>query len=297
MIGPFTDYENNPILAPTIGLQSKAVFNSTVILDKGAFNMLYRAQSLDDNLTGRIMLATSTDGFQFTSLPDAVVVPEHEWEKFGCEDPRVVKFGDFFYLTYNGAHTCSEKLEYYSQPCLATSEDLHRWVKHGPMLKPQQRTWCSIGYKSAAIVPSRLSSRYVMYFEGRGIPGPGQERIGIAYSQDLLRWQADLSGPVLLPREDSFDNKGLEPGCALMTDEGILLIYNSWNWDNVFRPGWALFSKEEPSKLIARCNHPLLEREERVIFTEGLVHRGNRWLLYYGLDDEVIHLATCERKT
>jgi len=297
MIESFVDYQNNPILAPTAGLQSKAVFNPAVILDKGIFNMLYRAQSLDDDLTGRIMLATSTDGSQFTPSPDPVVVPEHDWEKFGCEDPRVVKFGDIFYLTYNGAYIWSKELKYYSQACLATSKDLHHWEKHGPMLKPQERTWCWMGHKSVAIVPSRLSSGYVMFFEGRGIPGPGQERIGIAYSQDLLHWQADLSGPVLVPREDSFDSKGLEPGCALVTDEGILLIYNSWNWNNVFRPGWALFSKGEPSKLVARCTHPLLVREERVIFTEGLVQPGNRWLLYYGLDDEVIHLATCEGKT
>lgn len=297
MIGAFVDYQNNPILASTVGLQSKAVFNPTVIVDEGMFNMLYRAQSLGDELTGRIMLAKSDDGLQFTPFSDPVIVPEHDWEKFGCEDPRVVKFGNVFYLTYNGAHTWSEELKYYSQACLATSKDFHRWEKRGPLLKPQEGTWCWMGYKSAAIVPSRLSSGYVMYFEGRGIPGPGQERIGIAYSPDLLHWEADFSGPVLVPREDSFDRKGLEPGCALVTEEGILLIYNSWNWDNIFRPGWALFSKEDPSKLVARCTHPLLNREEGIIFAEGLVQHVNRWLIYYGLNDEVIHLAISKGRT
>lgn len=297
MIGPFVDYQNNPILAATKGLQSKAVFNPTVIVDKGQFNMLYRAQSLDDELTGRIMLAKSEDGFRFTPLSAAVVVPKHDYEKFGCEDPRVVKFGDIFYLTYSGVYTRSEKLEYYGQACLATSKDLHQWEKHGPLLKPQEGSWCSMGYKSAAIVPAKLTSGYVMYFEGWAAPRPEQERIGIAYSQDLMHWQEDPSEPILLPREDSFDSKGVEPGCALMTEEGILLIYNSWNWNDIFSPGWALFSKEEPSKLIARCTHPLLNREERIIFAEGLVRQGNRWLLYYGLDDKVIHVAISEERT
>lgn len=296
MIGPFVDHQNNPILAATTGLQSKAVFNPTVIVDKGKFNMLYRAQSLDDELTGRIMLAKSADGFRFTPLSAAVVVPEHDYEKFGCEDPRVVKFGDIFYLTYSGAYARSENLEYYGQACLATSKDLHQWEKHGPLLKPQEGSWCSGGHKSAAIVPSKLSCGYVMYFEGWATPRPEQERIGIAYSQDLMHWQEDPSEPVLLPREDSFDIKGVEPGCALMTEEGILLLYNSWNWNYVFSPGWALFSKEEPSKLIARCTHPLLTSEERIIFAEGLVRHRNRWLLYYGAADRACCLAIWEEK-
>jgi len=294
MIGPFVDYKNNPVLAPTIGFQSKAVFNPTVVVENGAFQMMYRAQSRDDELTGRIMLARSDDGFRFTALSDPLLVPEHDWERFGCEDPRVVRFNGVFYLTYNGAYTWSKELKYYSQACLATSKDLCHWEKHGPILKPQEQSWCWMGCKSAAIVPVRLSCGYVMYFEGRGIPGPGQERIGIAYSHDLRHWQVDPSGPVLLPREGHFDSKGLEPGCAVLTDEGILLIYNSWDWNNIFRPGWALFSTEEPGRLVARCAAPLLNRDEKIIFAEGLVRIGDRWLLYYGLDDRVVHLAICQ---
>jgi len=293
LIGPFVDYEDNPILTPAEGIQSKAVFNPTVIVDKGVFNMLYRAESMHDELTGRIMLAHSEDGIRFTPIPNPVIVPENEYERYGCEDPRIVKFGDLFYLTYNGAHIWSETLKYYSQACLATSEDLLHWKKHGPMLEQKMGSWCWMGHKSAAIVPCKLGDRYVMYFEGRGIPGPGRERIGIAYSEDLIHWEADLSGPVLLPREDSFDSKGLEPGCALVIEEGILLIYNSWSWENIFRPGWALFSKQQPNKLIARCAEPLLDREEEIIFTEGLIKSGERWFLYYGLNDKVIHLAIC----
>jgi len=291
MIGGFIDYQMNPILAPTDLARSKAVFNPAVIIDRGRFNMLYRVEKQDDELTGRIMLATGADGFHFTPRPEPLLVPEHDWERFGCEDPRVVKFDDIFYLTYNGAYAWSPELKYSSQACLATSKDLIHWEKHGPMLKPQEGTWCGMGHKSAAIVPAKIGDRYVMYFEGRGIPGPGQERIGIAYSRDRLHWQADLSGPVLAPRDGSFDSKGVEPGCAVVTDDGILLIYNGWNWDNIFRPGWALFAREEPARLVARCSQPLLNREEKIIFTESLVQYEGRWLLYYGLDDLAINVA------
>ena len=293
----FIDSQVNPILTPSDTAQSKAVFNSAVILDRGMFHMLYRLQRSDDELTGRIMLATGTDSFRLTPCPDPVLVPEHDWEKFGCEDPRVVKFNGSFYLTYNGAYTWSPELKYYSQACLATSEDLVRWKKHGPLLKPQEGTWCWMGHKSAAIIPERINNQYVMYFEGRGIPGPGQERIGIAYSQDLVHWHADFSGPVLAPRDGLFDSKGVEPGCVVVTDDGILLIYNSWNWDNVFRPGWALFAREEPARLLARCSEPLLNRKEKIIFTESLVQCEGRWLLCYRLNDLVINVAISKEET
>jgi len=291
----FTEYQGNPVLMPDSGLESKAVFNPTVIISGGEFYMFYRAESLSDELTGRIMLAKSEDGFNFVRSAEPVIAPEYEYEKFGCEDPRIVKFGDTFYLTYNGAHIQDEHGAYYSQICLATSRDLRRWRKHGSLVQSRKGNWCWMGHKSGAIVPAKLSQGYVMYFEGRGWPEPGRERIGIGYSEDLLHWQADLSAPVLEPRERFFDSKGIEPGYAVLTKEGILLVYNGWNESNLFRPGWVLFSREEPNKVLLRCEQPILNpTERRVAFAEGLVNHRNLWLLYYGVEDKVICVATCE---
>lgn len=55
--------------------------------------MLFKAEA-EDELTGRIGLAKSSDGIQFSMHPEPVIVPSADFDKFGCEDPRVVRFKD-----------------------------------------------------------------------------------------------------------------------------------------------------------------------------------------------------------
>ena len=73
-IGPFEDFEGNPILTPSKGFQSKGVFNPTVVKEEDRFWMLYRAEA-GDGLTGRIGVAQSSDGLHFTPHPEAVLSP------------------------------------------------------------------------------------------------------------------------------------------------------------------------------------------------------------------------------
>ncbi|MET9270900.1 hypothetical protein [Kribbella sp. NPDC003557] len=48
----------------------------------------------------------------------------HDYERYGCEDPRVVLVDGTYYLTYTGWDRHTAWL------CLATSTDLRRWDKH-----------------------------------------------------------------------------------------------------------------------------------------------------------------------
>jgi predicted GH43/DUF377 family glycosyl hydrolase len=45
VIGPFSDYEGNPILSSTSGSEAKAVYNPAVVIVYGIFWMLYRAEA------------------------------------------------------------------------------------------------------------------------------------------------------------------------------------------------------------------------------------------------------------
>jgi predicted GH43/DUF377 family glycosyl hydrolase len=64
----------------------------------------------------------------------------------------------------------------------------------------------------------------------------------------------------------------------------------------------ALFDAKDPSKLIARMDHPYLKPElpweksgqykEGTTFTEGLVPFKNQWFLYYGCADTFVGVAT-----
>src|SRR5580698_8630222 len=91
-----------PILSPQgDGFESAGTFNPTVIKKDGVFVMLYRAQ--DRKGTSSLGYATSVDGIHFVRRPEPVLISETPYEKGGgVEDPRLVEFGDTFYLTYTG---------------------------------------------------------------------------------------------------------------------------------------------------------------------------------------------------
>jgi predicted GH43/DUF377 family glycosyl hydrolase len=79
--------------------------------------MLYRAH--DKQGTSRLGYAESTDGIHFTRRPEPVLSPETDHqEDVGVEDPRLVKFGETYYLTWTGYNKKDTQL------CMATSKDL-----------------------------------------------------------------------------------------------------------------------------------------------------------------------------
>ena len=46
IIGPFIDFEKNPIFGSGSGFYFKGVYNPAVVKDKGSYFMLFRAESL-----------------------------------------------------------------------------------------------------------------------------------------------------------------------------------------------------------------------------------------------------------
>jgi len=300
MIGAFVDYERNPILLPGQGFDSERAYNPTVIIEGDTFYMLYRGET-GDSITGRIGLAQSPDGMNFTRHPDSVIIPEHEYEKFGCEDPRITKIGEIYWLTY----VASIDKYNVSNICLATSRDLYHWEKHGPALKIEEARWDSGQIKAGAICPEKINGRYVMYITGE--EKRWEPAIGIAYSDDLVNWKEYEHNPVLLPRESSYDSKGIEVGTApVITEEGILLIYNGWGKDTLYKPGAALFSKDNPARVLWRSESPILttskdwgrelkgESGVNHVVAEGLLKHKGYWWLYYGAADKAICLAKCK---
>ena len=150
--------------------------------------------------------------------------------------------------------------------------------------------------KSGAILDVPINGQYLMYF--------GDTHLWLARSTDLVRWQLDPE-PVLSPREGLFDSRLVEPGPPpLLTDEGILLIYNAARWpDTRYAVGAAVFDPSDPRRVLRRLDAPFLEPEEvseregqvnQVVFVEGLVYHAERWLLYYGAADSKIFVATDE---
>ncbi len=291
--GVWRRISQTPIISPRgNGWESSGTFNPAVIERAGKIVMLYRAQ--DGKGTSRLGYAESSDGIAFTRRAEPVFVPAEEYEKDGgVEDPRLVKFDDTYYLTYTGYNKKDAQL------CLATSKDLIRWERKGVILPAYKGRWNVRWTKSGAIVRQKIGGKYWMYFLGTS--ADNKDQTGLAYSSDLIHWIEATDGPVLPVRPGQFDSRVAEPGPApIVTEKGIVLIYNGADDKLVYRTGVAVFDGKDPRRLIARSHAPVFAPEKQweevgqvpnVVFVEGMIRRGNRYWLYYGGADTYIGVA------
>jgi predicted GH43/DUF377 family glycosyl hydrolase len=314
-----------PISKRTVAWEEKDVFNPAAVVRNGLVHLIYRAEDTVGRFAGtsRIGLATSRDGLHFERRPEPVLYPDndafrqYEWEG-GCEDPRVVETDDGRYvMTYTSYDGKVARL------CVASSRDLVAWTKHGPAFARAadgrfRDRWSKSGaivcqQRGDAFAAVRIDQRYWMYW--------GDTDIFLASSDDLIDWtpverDASAGRPAVLasaltPRRHRFDSALVEPGPqAVLTPRGILLLYNSANRQAIGDPalpemaysaGQALFDARDPGALIARTTAPFLSvRTEHetvgqvgnVCFVEGLVRFKGQWLLYYGMGDSRIGVAT-----
>lgn len=101
----------------------------------------------------------------------------------------------------------------------------------------------------------------------------------------------------------------VEPGpTPIITEQGILLIYNGANFSKEYATGEVLFSLEDPRVVLKRTDTPVLEvdniLEEKgevnevnnVVFSEGLVQFNGKWFLYFGMGDSRIGVAMADLK-
>jgi predicted GH43/DUF377 family glycosyl hydrolase len=282
-----------PVIAPRgNGWEAAGTFNPGVVMRGNKIVMLYRAQ--DKQGTSRIGYAQSSDGAHFSRRNEPVLSPTEDYEKDGgVEDPRLVQFGDTYYLTYTGYNKKDAQL------CLATSTDLIHWDRKGVILPAYKGNWNVMWTKSGAIIPEKIDGKYWMYFLGTTVDNRDQG--GLASSTDLLHWTDATQVPALPVRPGSFDSRVAEPGPApIVTPNGIVLIYNGADDKLIYRTGIAVFDRNDPRKLLWRSDAPIFSPEKdwekvgqvpNVVFVEGMVQQGNRYLFYYGGADKYIGIA------
>jgi beta-1,2-mannosidase len=299
--GQWRRVSETPIISPRgAGWESAGTFNPAVVRHEGKFVMLYRAQ--DSAGTSRLGYAESNDGIHFTRRAQPVLSPETEYEKNGgVEDPRLQIIDGTYYLTYTGYNKRDAQL------CLATSHDLVHWERKGVILPAHKGNWNKGWTKSGAIVPEKIDGKYWMYWLGTAADKTDQ--MGLSYSTDLLHWTEATATPVLPRRPGQFDSRVVEPGPPpILTDRGIVLIYNGADDKLVYRTGVAVFDRSDPRKLISRSDEPIFTPEKdwektgqvpNVIFVEGMVQleeqtksgSRRRFLFYYGAADKYVGVA------
>jgi beta-1,2-mannosidase len=330
--GSLTD----PILKSKVFWEEKDVFNPAIVKRNGKVYMLYRAQDKTGKPAGtsRIGLAVSDDAVHFKRMAQPVLYPSNdqykklEWEG-GCEDPRVVedKKG-VYYVTYTAFDGNKARL------LVATSTDLIHWRKYGSVFAKAYNgkyadKWSKSGsivstYTNGEPVATKINGKYWMFW--------GDEQLWLATSTDLINWtplemksgekspvklrNQSLTMPLLkiaLPtRSGHFDSDLVESGPpAMITDKGILLIYNSRNvpaygdkslTEGTYTVSQVLFDKNNPTKILHRLDKWFLKPEKsyelsgqvnQVCFAEGLTQFKNKWYLYYGTADSKIAVAIC----
>jgi predicted GH43/DUF377 family glycosyl hydrolase len=302
------------ILKREISWEEKDVFNPAAVVRNDSVFLIYRAE---DNIgkyagTSRLGLAVSMDGLRFIRKKEPILFPAedemkiYEWEG-GIEDPRIVERDDGTYImTYTAYDGRVARL------CIASSDNLVRWVKHGLVLQGKHiDSWSKSGaiiakQVGAKIVAQKINGKYWMYF--------GDTDLFLATSDDLIHWQpVEENGKIksiLQPRKGYFDSRLVESGpFALLTEKGIVLIYNGMNLEvggdstitkGAYCAGQAFFDANDPSKLIDRLEKNFLRPDKpyeisgqinQVCFVEGLVPFHGKWFLYFGTADSKIAVA------
>lgn len=298
----FVRYKRNPVITPQAkhAWESKAVFNPAAIDVPGKTVLLYRAMGEDD--TSVLGYAESKNGFSISRKKDEpVYVPRAPFEmkhapgNSGCEDARLTRFDDTYYMLYTAVDAASpprvamttisaedflaERFDRFSLPILISPPN--------------------IDDKDACLFPEKIGGKYVILHRI-------QPSIDINFLDDLAFDGTSrflMHQPFIFPRLGMWDSRKIGINTApIRTKAGWLILYHGVSeYDGHYRVGAILLDLEHPEKIIGRSRHPLFSPEEdyervgvvpNVVFPCGAVVRGEKLITYYGGADRVIGVAS-----
>lgn len=302
---------HNPLLRPLAEhpWEALATFNWSPIMEGKTLHVLYRAMSRADQYEG-VHLALSTighanskDGVKFENR-EQFIIPEHPWERYGCEDPRVTKIGGKYYIFYTalgGFPFGPDNIKV----ALAISKDLKK-VQEKHLITP-------FNAKAMALFPEKVNGKFVVIFSLDTDRPP----VKMAFAEcknieDLWspafweNWEKNKEKHIIDPRRS--DNEQAEVAAPpIKTKDGWLLIYshaqNYFSNDKVWGVEALLLDLKNPRKILGRTPGPLLVPEEvyeyygqipNVIFPSGALVRGKNLDIYYGAADTTSARATVE---
>lgn len=318
-------HAGNPVLSPVAGSdwESLVVTNPGAILDEktGEVIMLYRAAADDHEHRVYFGLARSKDGYHFERCSDKPALsPIPNTIDGGCvEDPRIVKFGDWYYVTAatrtfppgrywtfadgGGGPSQDWPDEFplsirrnFTSTQLYLTKDFKEWIRAGRLTDP------TLDDRDVIIFPEKVDGKWITLhrpkqWKGEGFPNQWPA-IWIAKSDDLLQWK---SMHLLAKGEAAWERKIGANNPPLKTEAGWLQIYHGVSEDGLYRLGAFLLDLEDPSVVTHRTPLPIYEPEapyemegiyKGVCFPCGHVVIDGTYFLYYGGADVYCCLAT-----
>lgn len=302
----------NPIISPRRDRfwESQATFNAAAIYEEGKIHLLYRA--IGDTNMSVLGYAASSDGTNIDERGEMpAFVPFADFENKvntplyspymsggggygGCEDPRITKLGDRFYLTYvayNGWDHPRIALTSISTDDFA-KKNWNGWEKPVLISRP------GVVDKNGCILPEKINGKYVIFH--RVYPN-----ILIDYVDDLkFENNCYLKGEFCIePRLDCWDSRKIGAGPPpIKTEDGWLMIYHAVDDldSGKYKIGAMLLDLEDPTKVLYRPKKPIMEptsiyenegNKAGVAYPCGAVVKDEELFVYYGGADSVLCLA------
>lgn len=320
-------FEANPILSPRADSAWDNLYatNPAAWYDGEKVTLLYRGGPDTDEHPVFLGMAESEDGYTFKRVSDEPVFSPCAGEfDGGCvEDPRLVKFGDTWFMTYAarmfspGAYW--KKLPLNSQtppfPEEAPVCVRHNLTRSGLAATKDFKTWYRFGAITSALIddrdvilfPESLDGEFAMLHRPYNWTGPeyGCEKpsIWLSFSEDLMSWREDH-----LLAQPKFDWESEKIGGStppIKTDRGWLMLYHGVDSSGAYRVGAMMLDLNNPLQILGRTPEPILEPEEsyekegvvpNVVFPCGNVVIGDTLFVYYGAADTHCAVATAPLK-
>jgi len=321
-------YEKNPILQPSklLSWEKRCVLNPAVVYDETTkkFIMLYRCAGNDIRHKIKMGIAFSDDGFNFKRASFKPVFDSHLDEPDGgcVEDPRMVKIGDTFFITYaaraytpgrywlveptsnpryiTDSDVVSEESPFYAKnnttvSYLAMTKDFKTFKKLGRI------TNSNYDDRDVMIFPEKVNGKYVRISRPKIKDAPVKmPSIWISFGDDILEYEKPT---LLLTGQEEWEMERMGACCPpIKTEEGWLMFYHGVNpKDHFYRVGAVLLDLNDPRKILARTKNYIMQPEEEYetnglyngcVFPTGNVLKDGLIYLYYGCADRVIAMAT-----
>lgn len=287
-----TKYPDNPIItASDMPEGIMYVLNPGAIKFNGEYIVMMDAATLSTPII--FWLARSRDGLNFTVDPEPL-----EWPRWSDDvlencvyDPRITKIGNQYIIMY-----ASQAPGRGVRTGVVMTSDFKKFVRI-------EQAETDLDNRNSALFPEKIDGYYVRLDRPMHKSVRDSSDMTISYSKDLKNW--DITKSLIHTREGSWDSHKLGAGAVpIKTKYGWLEIYHAV--DNtcngfIYRLGVMLLDLNDPSKVIARGQDPILwpefnyelaGRVPNVVFTaNALLEDDGTVKIYYGAADTCIALA------
>ena len=261
---------HNPVLQPNMERtwESFAAFNMSPWYEGELAHVVYRAMSESELVEG-VQLPFSTIGYgvdrgRGINQRRQFIVPEYGWEKYGCEDPRITKIGDTYYIFYTALGTYPFSAEGI-RVAVATTKDFKK-IDQKNLVTP-------FNAKAMALFPEKINGKYVVIFSAKTDTPPSKMCIA---TFDKIE---DIWSPIYwdkwLKNIDDHRIMGIKRGANEHTEVGAVPIKTAHGWlliyshiqkynnnDKIFGVEALLLDLNDPLKIVARTNGPMFVPEE-----------------------------------